>query len=79
MAVLWLAREDLSQRLGVNVNDIKLAEIARVEWGDTSLGNPQPGMFYAQVIVPGFKMLLEADGLTSEYHTDLGERVEYVG
>ena len=56
--VLELAKLDLAERLGLQDTDpIRLATIAKVDWGNTSLGNPKPGMMYADVIVPGFKML----------------------
>ena len=74
--VLELAKRDLVERLGLPTTDpIRLEEIAKVEWGNTSLGNPQPGIFYAEVIVPGFKILLEADGNFYVYHTSLEEAV----
>ncbi len=41
-----------------------------VEWNDTSLGCPMPGMAYAQVITPGFRLVFEYQGQQSEYHTD---------
>ena len=41
-----------------------------VEWGDTSLGCPMPGLVYAQVITPGFKFIFDYQGQQNEYHTD---------
>ncbi len=41
-----------------------------VEWGDTSLGCPMPGMVYAQVVTPGFRLVFEYQGRQNEYHTD---------
>jgi hypothetical protein len=41
-----------------------------VDWSDTSLGCPEPGMMYAQVITPGFLVMIEAEGQQYEYHTD---------
>ena len=41
-----------------------------VEWGDTSLGCPMPGMVYAQVITPGFRLVFDYQGQKNEYHTD---------
>ena len=41
-----------------------------MEWSDASLGRPQPGMMYAQVITPGYLVVLEADGQQYTYHTD---------
>lgn len=67
--LFMMARDDLSQRTGADIGLIKLASIERVQWSDTSLGSPQPGMMYAQVIVPGFRMVLEAEGKRYLYHT----------
>ena len=41
-----------------------------VEWPDASLGNPQPGMVYAQVVTPGYKIILSARGQQYEYHSE---------
>ena len=41
-----------------------------VEWSDASLGCPQEGFMYAQVITPGYLIILEAQGEQYEYHTD---------
>jgi hypothetical protein len=73
--VVRLAKEDLAQRLGVAVDQIGLVSVEAVEWSDTSLGCPQPGMMYAQVITPGYRVVLEAGGQRYEYHTDTGRFV----
>jgi hypothetical protein len=73
--VVRLAREDLAQRLGVAPEAIGLVSVEAVDWSDTSLGRPQPGMMYAQVITPGFRVVLEAEGQTYEYHTDRSRTV----
>jgi hypothetical protein len=67
------AQADLAQRLGVEKGAIKVLSVEPVEWPDASLGCPQPGMVYAQVITPGFRVLLEAEGKTYAYHTDGGQ------
>ena len=41
-----------------------------VEWNDTSLGCPMPGLVYAQVITPGFRLVFDYQGQHNEYHTD---------
>jgi len=69
-AVVRLAREDLAGRLGLAPEAIELVSIEVVEWSDTSLGCPQPGMMYAQVITPGFRVVLETEGEKYAYHTD---------
>lgn len=59
-----IAKADLAKRLGVDVDSIAVVSRERVEWPDTSLGNPKPSMVYAQVITPGYRLILEADGQT---------------
>lgn len=65
------AREDLTRRSGIALEEVLLADVEVVAWPDASLGCPQPGMAYAQVLTPGYKVRLEAQGRTYEYHTDM--------
>jgi hypothetical protein len=64
------AKGDLAQRLSISSPQINLVEIAEVEWSDSSLGCPQPGMDYLQVITPGYLILLEVNAQTYEYHSN---------
>jgi hypothetical protein len=73
--VVQMAREHLAGKLEMAALEIKLASLEAVEWRNTSLGCPQPGMMYAQVIVPGYRVMLEAGGQRYEYHTDRGRSV----
>ena len=72
-----MAREHL-ERFGIRWVSVKILDVEKVDWGDASLGNPEPGMMYAQVITPGFKMSLTADGGTYIFHTSM-DRVVFVG
>lgn len=72
-----MAKQDLSQRSSVPAGEIRVVSNAPVEWRDSSLGCPQPGGMYAQVITPGHRMVLEAAGNRYEYHSDSGSRVVY--
>ena len=66
----------LSEQLDVPPEEITVAAWEPVDWPDTSIGCPQPGMMYAQVIVPGYVVFLEARGETFRVHTDqAGQRV----
>ena len=65
-----LVKEDLAERLKVAVEKIAMLEAEAVEWPDTSLGCPQPGKTYAQVITPGYSIILKAGGEQYEYHSD---------
>jgi hypothetical protein len=77
--VVQLAQEDLAQRLSLASKAIRLVSVEAVEWSDTSLGCPQPGMMYAQVITLGFRVVLEAKGKKHTYHTDRGRFVVLCG
>jgi len=70
-----LARADLARRLGLKTEAaIAVVSVEAVDWPDTSLGCPVPGMMYAQVITPGYRVTLcvSAGGQRYEYHTDQG-------
>jgi len=70
-AVVHMAANDLTQRLSLAPEAIQLISVEPVEWSDASLGCPQPGMMYAQVITPGYLVVLEAEGEQYTYHTDM--------
>lgn len=73
------AKQDLASRVGVDVEDVQIAEIEAVEWPDSSLGCPEPGKMYLQVITSGYRVVLQAQGQTFEYHTDRGDRAVFCG
>ena len=60
--------DDLSFHTGA---EAVLVSLEAVDWPDASLGNPQGEMFYAQVITPGYKIVVESGGKQYAYHTDL--------
>lgn len=68
--VMEAAREHLARELQVPLEDVEPLSIQRTEWPDASLGCPKPGEAYAQVITPGYKVVLEVDGAQYELHTD---------
>jgi len=74
-AAVRLSREDLARRLGIGMEGIRTISVEGAEWRDASLGWPQPGMVYAQVITPGYRVVLESEGVRYEYHTDWGRAV----
>jgi len=53
------AKEDLANCKGIDKEQIS---VASVNWPDTSLGCPEPGMVYAHVVTRGYKILLSYDG-----------------
>jgi len=70
-----LARAALAQELAVAEADIAIVTVEENEWRDSSLGCPKPGMNYLQVITPGYKIILEAQGKRYEFHSDTNRRV----
>jgi hypothetical protein len=60
---------DLSKELGIPAANIKVASSEAVEWSDGSLGCPEPGTSYAQVITPGYRIVLQIGDMPYEYHT----------
>jgi hypothetical protein len=70
-----LVRAALAKELGLAEADVSVVSAAETEWRDSSLGCPKPGVNYLQVITPGYKITLEAQGKRYEYHTDTKQRV----
>jgi len=66
-------KQGIADKLSVPVEDITIVDQKQVSWSDTSLGNPQPGGVYAQVIVPGYKITVQAgeDKQVSEFYAVL--------
>jgi len=63
-------RESLAEKLRVAPETLTLISAAEVEWPDTSLGCPQPGMMYAQVITPGYQYrFTDQSGREYDVHT----------
>jgi hypothetical protein len=69
-----LAKADLSQELGVGFDEIQVQSVEEAEFPDASLGVPEPGKVYAQVITPGYVIELAVAGQTYRYHAS-GERI----
>ena len=76
-ALIEKAKEDLAKRLSIPETEISVAEAAGVTWPDSSLGCPQKGMFYAQVLTAGYLFLLEYADRRYEYHAGRGQDVIY--
>jgi hypothetical protein len=70
-----LARQDLAVQLSMKAEDITVTSVEAVEWRDSSLGCPRPGVNYLQVITPGYRITLAAQGRSYEYHTNRTSRV----
>ena len=69
------ARRRLSQRLGVPEARVSVTEVVRVEWPNACLGAADGDEVCAEVITPGFRIVLEARGQEQVYHSDLQSNV----
>ena len=68
--LIEMIKTDLANRLAISVEEVALVEYTAVEWSDSSLDCPQPGMEYLQVITPGYRIVLQANNQSYEYHTN---------
>ena len=58
----------LAETLDVKPEEVTILQVRRVEWRNASLGCPQPGMMYAQVITPGYLVRAEVNGEIQTVH-----------
>jgi hypothetical protein len=71
------AKEDLTQRLSISTIQINVVDAKEVIWSNSSLGCPQPGMLYAEVLTPGYLIRLNANDQDYEYHAGKGSAIFY--
>jgi hypothetical protein len=62
---------DAVRRAGNPSAHAALASAELVTWPDASLGCPQPGVGYTQALVPGWRMTVQAGGVSLLYHANL--------
>ena len=72
-----LAKADLAERLNVGPDEIAVQSVEPTEFPDASLGVPEQGKVYAQVITPGYVIRLVVNSTVYEYHGS-GDRVVFV-
>ncbi len=58
---------DLIQRTGADRGDIQVVRGEAVVWNDGSLGCPKPGEFYIQILVNGYWVILQIEGVEYDY------------
>ena len=54
----------VAEQTGAAPEQVTLMSEAAVDFSDSSLGCPKPGMAYMQVVTPGHKLMLEYKGAT---------------
>ena len=76
-SLIEMAKNDLARRLSVSVDEISVIDARSVVWPNASLGCPQEGMFYAEVLTSGYLILLSVGDLKYEYHAGRDSEVFY--
>ncbi len=69
-AAVDAALADAANHLSVSRDALRVDRVEAREWPDSSLGCPQPGQLYSQVVTPGYVVVIAADAHQLEYHTD---------
>lgn len=69
-AALQAVVELLTQQTNVAINEIQIISVEPVDWQDTCLGFENNGIC-AQVITPGFRIIVNVQGKEIEFHTDI--------
>ncbi len=64
------ARRDLAQRLGIDESQIAVNSVEQSEFPDAALGAPVEDEMSAQVITPGWRVRLIANGQAYEYRAN---------
>lgn len=67
---VWAAIEDLALHLEMDPDQIQVISYQEESWPDSCLGLAAADEMCLQVITPGYRVLLGANGLRFEYHTD---------
>ncbi|QBQ54981.1 hypothetical protein [Nitrosococcus wardiae] len=71
-SLVELAKHDLAEKLDINSDEIERVLFEEVTWRDGSLGCPQSGRAYPQVLVNGTRIILRAVGRDWHYHSGAG-------
>ena len=74
-ALVAQAVADVALRAAVDPGSVQVVEVTEQSWPDASLGCPQEGQLYAQVVTVGYRIVLEAGGQRYAYHTDRDKAV----
>jgi hypothetical protein len=71
------ARAEAARALNVPIDQVTVERVEQVDWRDSSLGCGEPGKVYAQVIIEGFRVVVNVGGQRREVHSDGGSRVVF--
>jgi hypothetical protein len=63
---------ELGAELARPPSEVRIERVEPVTWRDGSLGCPEPGMFYTQALVPGFRVILAVGERRFDYRIGRG-------
>lgn len=75
--MLDAALAQAAERTGVAKDEIRVVTAEAVTWSDGALGCPEPGMMYTQALVPGYRVVLDANGEELHFHAGESGDVRY--
>jgi hypothetical protein len=64
------ARAFIAEQNDLSLRRVRLVEVQRYVWSDTSLGCPTPGFVYAAALVDGYRIVLTTGEQFHLFHTD---------
>lgn len=62
--------DDAARRFNVAASAVVLTRAEQVTWPDGSLGCPEPGQMYTQMLVPGYRLTAKTTAGELVYHAD---------
>ena len=71
-----LAQRRLAGQLNLPTRRVTVVDVQAVVWPDTSLGCPQPDQMYSQVLVNGYRIVVEAAGNQTIFHSDFDRVIQ---
>lgn len=69
-SVLSAIRSDAADRSGVSLDRVEVRSVTEETFRDTSLGCPEEGKMYAQVLTPGYQVLVQAGDEQLDYRVN---------
>lgn len=68
--LVTLAKAQVARDFSVQEQSVRLVSVRSQTWPNTGLGCPVEGQMYAQMMVPGYEIVLAANNTEYVFHTD---------
>ena len=56
----------------IDPSEIEILDARAVTWSDSAVGCPRPGVFYTQMLVEGYRVVISVNGEPAYYHSARG-------